>query len=88
VRVPGRPQVFDVVAHEQQLPIGQGTHLHPQVNTRGLRGTVGVEAQALLHKPEGMLNGMITNDKFCLTRRGALELSWWRRPLRLRNAAN
>jgi cytochrome c oxidase subunit 2 len=34
------------------------------------------------------LNGMITNDKFCLTRRGALGLSWWRRPLRLRNAAD
>jgi hypothetical protein len=34
------------------------------------------------------INGMITNDKFCLTRRGALGLSWWRRPLRLRNAAD
>jgi hypothetical protein len=34
------------------------------------------------------LNGMITNDKFCLTRQGALELSWWRRPLRLRNTAD
>jgi hypothetical protein len=29
------------------------------------------------------LNGMITNDKFGLTRRGELQLSWWRRPLRL-----
>jgi Ni,Fe-hydrogenase III small subunit len=38
--------------------------------------------------PEVILNGMITNDKFCLTRRGALGLSWWRRPLRLRNAAD
>jgi hypothetical protein len=29
-------------------------------------------------------NGLITNDKFCLTRRGQLQLTWWRRPLRLR----
>ena len=31
------------------------------------------------------LNGLITNDKFCLIRRGRLTLSWWRRPLRLRD---
>ena len=31
-------------------------------------------------------NGIITNDKFCLTRWGELQLSWWRRPLRLRNS--
>ena len=30
------------------------------------------------------LNGMITNDKFCCTRWGKLKLSWWRRPVRLR----
>jgi hypothetical protein len=31
------------------------------------------------------LNGMITNDKFCLTRWGQLHLSWWRRPLKMRD---
>jgi hypothetical protein len=31
------------------------------------------------------VNGIITNDKFCLTRWGKLQLSWWRRPLRLRD---
>jgi hypothetical protein len=30
-------------------------------------------------------NGMITNDKFCCTRWSQLQLSWWRRPLRLRS---
>jgi hypothetical protein len=30
------------------------------------------------------LNGLITNDKFCLVRWGKLRLSHWRRPLRLR----
>jgi hypothetical protein len=48
----------------------------------------GGEKQALFAEAEKVLNGMITNDKFCLTRWGALELSWWRRPLRLRNAAD
>jgi hypothetical protein len=31
------------------------------------------------------LNGTITNDKFCCTRWSTLQLSWWRRPLRLRH---
>ena len=31
-----------------------------------------------------IFNGLITNDKFCLTRTGELDLTWWRRPLRLR----
>ena len=42
-----------------------------------------IEAPAFLIREEG-LNGMVTNDKFCLTRWGTLQLSWWRRPLRMR----
>ena len=30
------------------------------------------------------LNGLITNDKFCMSRMGRLKLSWSRYPLRLR----
>jgi len=37
-----------------------------------------------LHPPEAGLDGMISNDKFCCTRWGGLQLSWWRRPNRLR----
>jgi hypothetical protein len=37
---------------------------------------------------KALLNGMITNDKFCCTRWGQLQLSWWRRPLRLRRESN
>jgi hypothetical protein len=37
--------------------------------------------------PEEVVDGMITNDKFCCTRWSQLQLSWWRRPLRLRQAA-
>ncbi len=32
------------------------------------------------------LNGTITNDKFCMSRAGRLRLSWWRLPLRAREA--
>ncbi|MGH3193256.1 MAG: hypothetical protein ACRDOL_39600, partial [Streptosporangiaceae bacterium] len=31
-----------------------------------------------------LLDGLITNDKFCCVRRVRLSLTWWRRPLRLR----
>ena len=37
------------------------------------------------HHLLAIVNGMITNDKFCCTRWGTLPLSWWRRPLRLRS---
>jgi hypothetical protein len=35
---------------------------------------------------DGPLNGLITNDKFCLTRMGQLQLSWPRARHRLRRA--
>jgi hypothetical protein len=41
----------------------------------------------VLEGPETVLNGTITNDKFCMTRAGRLHLSWWRRPLRSRPTA-
>ncbi|MDX2030717.1 MAG: hypothetical protein SF339_08610 [Blastocatellia bacterium] len=34
---------------------------------------------------EAFLNGLIINDKFCLSRRHELNLTWWRRPLKLRS---
>jgi hypothetical protein len=34
---------------------------------------------------EGNFNGLITNDKFCLSRTARLTLTWSRRPLRLRD---
>src|SRR4051794_9423812 len=37
-----------------------------------------------LHEPSPGRDGLITNDKFCLSRFGRLRLSWWRLPLRLR----
>ena len=43
------------------------------------------QAQTRFEFPVQQLNGMITNDKFCCTRWSQLQLSWWRRPLRLRS---
>ena len=50
-------------------------------------GLLQIEATAFLVREE-RLNGMITNDKFCCTRWGQLQLSWWRRPLRLRQESD
>jgi hypothetical protein len=36
---------------------------------------------------EGLLDGLITNGKFCCVRQVRLSLSWWHRPLRLRGSA-
>jgi len=33
---------------------------------------------------EAFLNGIITNDKFCMSRAGRLQLRWWRLPRSLR----
>lgn len=48
-----------------------------------LQATV-LDATAGLEDFMKTLNGLITNDKFCLSRQGELQLTWWRRPLRLR----
>ena len=60
----------------QQGKIGIGTLLPADQNpTEAVGPTV------------GPLNGLITNDKFCLIHTGRLALSWRRRPLRLRDPA-
>lgn len=43
------------------------------------------QASKLFGITKDKLNGTITNDKFCLSRWGEMQLSWWRRPLRLRS---
>jgi hypothetical protein len=53
----------------------------------------GEEARALesefgLAVADGDLNGLITNDKFCMVRSRKLKLSHWRKPLRLRQNQN
>ena len=45
-----------------------------------------VQADLALGLLEALLDGLITNGKFCCTRRGRLGLTWWHRPLRLRRS--
>jgi hypothetical protein len=68
----------------------QGQGHEQQEAIQPIRGTQvrGFELKtATLKVREHRLNGLITNDKFCLIRTGRLALSWWRRPLRLRDSA-
>jgi hypothetical protein len=44
------------------------------------------ETTPMGHPAEGSLNGLITNDKFCLRRTGELHLSWPRARGRVRRA--
>src|SRR5215469_13670028 len=39
----------------------------------------------LVIRREPVLDGLITNGKFCCVRRARLSLSWWHRPLLLRD---
>jgi len=56
-----------------------------EVLGRAELGPLQLEAKATpLQISQLFLNGIITSDKFCLTRYGRLILSWSRRPLRLR----
>jgi hypothetical protein len=41
-------------------------------------------AEFVLDLLVALLDGLITNGKFCCVRRLRLSLTWWRRPLRLR----
>ena len=47
---------------------------------------LGLHTQVLADFVIGHFNGLITNDKFCLSRPGRLSLSWSRRPRRLLRA--
>ena len=63
----------------------EGDQRHGDLEAHGvLAGADEVaDVQRLLDPAEEQLNGLITNDKFCLSRTGRLTLTWWRYPLRL-----
>jgi len=69
-------QVQQRIGDEDQTP------MFP--NGFGTSHAVFVEAQLPFAVLIKRFNGMISNDKFCCTRWGVLQLSWWRRPNRLR----
>jgi hypothetical protein len=46
-----------------------------------------VQADQALAGLKTLLDGLITNGRFCCTRRLRLSLTWWHRPFRLRRSA-
>ena len=67
---------------------GQGHDAHPPIQSiRGSQLSVFQLKSATFEVRKQGLNGLITNDKFCLIHTGRLALSGWRRPLRLRDPA-
>jgi hypothetical protein len=64
------------IGEADQLQVCHGRPVRPVL--------VLAEPQQLLGIFQPLLDGMISNDKFCCTRWGVLQLSWWRRPHRLR----
>jgi len=46
-----------------------------------------IQAKGALELPVVLLDGLITNGRFCCLRRVQLDLTWWHRPLRLRRSA-
>jgi len=89
--IPGR------LAHRQLAPPGvlvsQQGHQCEQGQQRGCGAQdgqvrplpLGLNAQVFSDFTESHFNGLITNDKFCLSRTARLTLTWSRRPLRLRD---
>ena len=77
-----RPRQHDSVKHQPG-----NDALERQAALQALTGgqLAGFDATATFQNPVPHLNGMITNDTFCGTRWSQLQLSWWRRPLRLRS---
>jgi hypothetical protein len=52
-----------------------------------LSDLVFAQAGQALSGLEVLLDGLITNGKFCCVQRVRLSLTWWHRPLRLRGSA-
>jgi hypothetical protein len=67
---------------------GQGCHdQHRVPGNRGVEADLGlVQPEAVLAELKVLLDGLITNDKFCCVWRLRLSLTWWHRPLHLRGS--
>ena len=55
--MPGRPSLFYQVAHQQQLPVSQGTHPYPLLCSNQVIGAAAIQSHVLFEKPEHVLNG-------------------------------
>jgi hypothetical protein len=60
-----------------------GREVRPGDPGQAQRGTCRLSGLGV-QQPQHGRDGLVTTDKFCLSRFGWLKLSWWRFPLRLR----
>jgi len=74
-------QLFNIVFEEHP---GHQERADHGLRTLGSLGWQQVQREHLFDPLEEHFNGTITNDKFCMSRTGRLQLSWWRLPLRAR----
>ena len=81
---PGQTSILDGAAGQAELGVGQQHQPGPAIGLLGVADARRGPVEGLLTEAVGVLNGLITSDKFCWSRYGQLHLDWWRRPLRLR----
>jgi hypothetical protein len=79
VAVPGVPGDDQGVHQQRERDGALDGAADPGAGLAGAEDVAGVR--------EGLLDGLITNGKFCCVRRVRLGLTWWRRPLSLRGSA-
>ena len=46
-RIPGRRSIFDLIPHQQQLPVSQGAQPHPLIGADRIRRLIGIQPQVL-----------------------------------------
>ena len=83
-REPGR--VVAVGQCQAILQVVEGQHDHSEPFLSGFKGlqTEIAQSQGIFQVSVIDLNGLITNDKFCMVRTGKLKLNHWRLPLKRR----
>jgi hypothetical protein len=85
---PGRWWVAGLFGHGRDYQEGVGQHGQggPAIPGTPAADLMLVQAAQPLAGLERLLDGLITNGKFCCTRRVRLRLTWWHRPLRLQGS--
>ena len=74
------PLPLQAVALLLQEDVGQHRQGPEAHDGRRAHHLILIQAQLFLAITEQNLNGLITNDKFCMSRTARLQLSWWRLP--------